>query len=179
MKKCPTCYAIMRESITPTQIPELQHKPNDALPRSQGQGSIWVRPMWSHRRIVCQTRSGSSRPPAVNPLRYVLSARARPLVEAPAPVRTRRYHRYWRSARRAIYKFMKFWNEAPDVGGQDAYLCRSSISAGERRQVPLQRPFPVSTCAAVEGHVGHLKIHAQDRPTGAGRIGSLPTFFRS
>jgi hypothetical protein len=27
MKKCPSCYAIMRESITPTQIPELQHKP--------------------------------------------------------------------------------------------------------------------------------------------------------
>jgi hypothetical protein len=66
--------------------------------------------MRSHGRIVCQTRSGSSRPPAVNPLRYVLSARARPLVEAPAPVRTRRYRRYWRSARRAIYKFMKFWN---------------------------------------------------------------------
>ena len=32
MKKCPTCYAIMRESITATQIPELQHKPVDATP---------------------------------------------------------------------------------------------------------------------------------------------------
>ena len=32
MKKCPTCYAIMRESVTPTQIPELQHKPVDGTP---------------------------------------------------------------------------------------------------------------------------------------------------
>ena len=32
MKKCPACYAIMRESITPTQIPELQHKPIDGTP---------------------------------------------------------------------------------------------------------------------------------------------------
>jgi hypothetical protein len=32
MKKCPACYAIMRESITPTQIPELQHKPIDDTP---------------------------------------------------------------------------------------------------------------------------------------------------
>jgi hypothetical protein len=32
MKNCPTCYAIMRESIRPTQIPELQHKPIDGTP---------------------------------------------------------------------------------------------------------------------------------------------------
>jgi hypothetical protein len=32
MKKCPSCYAIMRESITPTEIPELQHKPIDNTP---------------------------------------------------------------------------------------------------------------------------------------------------
>jgi hypothetical protein len=32
MKKCPTCYAIMRESITATEIPELQHKPFDSTP---------------------------------------------------------------------------------------------------------------------------------------------------
>jgi hypothetical protein len=32
MKKCPSCYAFMRESVTTTQIPELQHKPLDATP---------------------------------------------------------------------------------------------------------------------------------------------------
>jgi hypothetical protein len=32
MKKCPSCYAIMRESFTPTHIPELQHKPIDGIP---------------------------------------------------------------------------------------------------------------------------------------------------
>jgi hypothetical protein len=32
MKKCPSCYAIMGESITPTQVPELQHKPIDDAP---------------------------------------------------------------------------------------------------------------------------------------------------
>jgi hypothetical protein len=32
MKKCPSCYAIMRESVTTTQIPELQYKPVDATP---------------------------------------------------------------------------------------------------------------------------------------------------
>jgi hypothetical protein len=32
MKKCPTRNAIMRESITPTQIPEFQHKPIDGTP---------------------------------------------------------------------------------------------------------------------------------------------------
>ena len=32
MKKCPTCYAIMRESIRPTEVPELQHKPIDSTP---------------------------------------------------------------------------------------------------------------------------------------------------
>jgi hypothetical protein len=36
MKKCPGCYAIMRESITPTQIPELQHKPIDSTPEVSG-----------------------------------------------------------------------------------------------------------------------------------------------
>jgi hypothetical protein len=59
-----------------------------------------------------------------------------------------------------------------------AHLCRSNdfalVSAGT---FPLQRPFPVSTCPAVEGPVTRLKIHAQDRPSGAGRFGSLPTFF--
>jgi hypothetical protein len=33
MKKCPICYAIMRESITPTQMHELQHKPIDGTPK--------------------------------------------------------------------------------------------------------------------------------------------------
>jgi hypothetical protein len=32
MKKCPSCYAIMREAITLTQIPESQHKPIDGTP---------------------------------------------------------------------------------------------------------------------------------------------------
>jgi hypothetical protein len=32
MKKCPTCYAIMHQSITPTRIPDLQHKPIDGTP---------------------------------------------------------------------------------------------------------------------------------------------------
>jgi hypothetical protein len=32
MKKCPTCYAIMREMVTPTQVPALQHKPSDETP---------------------------------------------------------------------------------------------------------------------------------------------------
>jgi hypothetical protein len=58
-----------------------------------------------------------------------------------------------------------------------AHLCRSTICAGERRHVPLAASPPVSTCRAVEGHVRRLKIHAQDRPSGAGRFGSLPTFF--
>ena len=34
MKKCPSCYAIMRESITPTQVPELQRKFSDEHCRS-------------------------------------------------------------------------------------------------------------------------------------------------
>jgi hypothetical protein len=38
MKKCPSCYAIMRESITPTQIPELQHKPIDGTPEVSAAG---------------------------------------------------------------------------------------------------------------------------------------------
>jgi hypothetical protein len=32
MKKCPSCYAIMRELIKPTPIPELQLKPTDSTP---------------------------------------------------------------------------------------------------------------------------------------------------
>jgi hypothetical protein len=33
MKKCPSCYAIMHESITPTQVPESQHKSIDDTPK--------------------------------------------------------------------------------------------------------------------------------------------------
>jgi hypothetical protein len=33
MKKCPTCYAIMRESITLTQMPGLQNKLIDGTPK--------------------------------------------------------------------------------------------------------------------------------------------------
>jgi hypothetical protein len=32
MKKCPSCYAIMRESTKPTPVPELQLKPTDSTP---------------------------------------------------------------------------------------------------------------------------------------------------
>jgi hypothetical protein len=32
MKKYPSCYAILRESMTPSQIPELQHKSSDGTP---------------------------------------------------------------------------------------------------------------------------------------------------
>jgi hypothetical protein len=32
MKKCPSCYAIMRESTIKTEVPELQHKPDDGTP---------------------------------------------------------------------------------------------------------------------------------------------------
>jgi hypothetical protein len=32
MKKCPNCYAIMRESLTATPVPELQHKPIEGTP---------------------------------------------------------------------------------------------------------------------------------------------------
>jgi hypothetical protein len=33
MKKCPSCYAIMRESTTPIPVPELQHKPTGGTPK--------------------------------------------------------------------------------------------------------------------------------------------------
>jgi hypothetical protein len=29
MKKCPSCYAIMKETITPTQVPKLEQKPHE------------------------------------------------------------------------------------------------------------------------------------------------------
>jgi hypothetical protein len=32
MKKCPSCYAIMRESATPTPVPALQHKATNSTP---------------------------------------------------------------------------------------------------------------------------------------------------
>jgi hypothetical protein len=32
MKKCPSCYAIMRESTTRTEVPALQQKPTDGMP---------------------------------------------------------------------------------------------------------------------------------------------------
>jgi hypothetical protein len=32
MKKCPSCYAIMRESTKPTPVPALQRKPADGTP---------------------------------------------------------------------------------------------------------------------------------------------------
>jgi hypothetical protein len=32
MKKCPSCYAIMRESTSPTPVPALQRKPTDGTP---------------------------------------------------------------------------------------------------------------------------------------------------
>ena len=32
MKKCPSCYAIMRESTTRTEVPALQQKPTDGAP---------------------------------------------------------------------------------------------------------------------------------------------------
>jgi hypothetical protein len=32
MKKCPSCYAIMRESTEPTPVPALQQKPTDGTP---------------------------------------------------------------------------------------------------------------------------------------------------
>jgi hypothetical protein len=32
MKKCPYCYAIMRESTKPTAVPELQRKATDGTP---------------------------------------------------------------------------------------------------------------------------------------------------
>jgi hypothetical protein len=32
MKNCPFCYAIMRESTKPTQVPALQRKPIDSTP---------------------------------------------------------------------------------------------------------------------------------------------------
>jgi hypothetical protein len=32
MKKCPSCYAIMREMIKPTPVPALQRKPTDGTP---------------------------------------------------------------------------------------------------------------------------------------------------
>jgi hypothetical protein len=35
MKKCPPCYAIMRESITRTKVPALQQKPTDGTPAGQ------------------------------------------------------------------------------------------------------------------------------------------------
>jgi hypothetical protein len=32
MKKCPSCYAIMRESTKSTPVPALQRKPTDGTP---------------------------------------------------------------------------------------------------------------------------------------------------
>ena len=32
MKKCPSCYAIMKETAFPTQGPDLQQKPVDGTP---------------------------------------------------------------------------------------------------------------------------------------------------
>jgi hypothetical protein len=32
MKKCPSCYAIMRESTKPSPVPALQLKPTDSTP---------------------------------------------------------------------------------------------------------------------------------------------------
>jgi hypothetical protein len=32
MKRCSSCYAIMRESTIPAQIPAMQHKPDDSTP---------------------------------------------------------------------------------------------------------------------------------------------------
>jgi hypothetical protein len=32
MKKCPSCYAIMRESTTPSAVPELQLKATEGSP---------------------------------------------------------------------------------------------------------------------------------------------------
>lgn len=32
MKKCPSCYAIMREKTISTQVPALQQKPADSTP---------------------------------------------------------------------------------------------------------------------------------------------------
>jgi hypothetical protein len=113
------------------------------------------------------------------PAAYVLSAWARPLAEAPVLVRSGATVVIGAAQEGAIYKLYEVLERSAGVRGQDAYLCRSSIGAGERRHVPVQRPSPVSTCVAVEGHVDHMKIHAQDRPTGAARVGSLPTFFRS
>jgi rubrerythrin len=32
MKKCPSCYAIMKESIKPSAVPALQQKPTNGTP---------------------------------------------------------------------------------------------------------------------------------------------------
>lgn len=32
MKKCPSCYAIMIDTITPAQVPKLQLKPSEGRP---------------------------------------------------------------------------------------------------------------------------------------------------
>jgi hypothetical protein len=59
MRKCPSC-AVMRESITRTEIPALQQKPTDGTPEVS---AIRVRcecsQMWTHGRVVCETVSGS------------------------------------------------------------------------------------------------------------------------
>jgi len=39
MKKCPSCYAIMRESTTRTEVPALQQKPTDGPPEVSRSGS--------------------------------------------------------------------------------------------------------------------------------------------
>jgi hypothetical protein len=138
---CYICFAMpgemCRSKYTPTQIPELQHKPIDGTPEVSAARVRYECGQCGHtEESFVKTRSGSSRPPAVKALRYVLTARARPPAEAPAPLGTRRYRRYWRSARRAIYKFMKFWNEAPDVRGQDAICADQAlapVSAGRGR----------------------------------------------
>ena len=36
MKKCPSCYAIMKETTTLTQVQELQKKPTEGTPRVHG-----------------------------------------------------------------------------------------------------------------------------------------------
>ena len=40
MKKCPSCYAIMKETTMPTRVPTLQQKPADGTP---GVSSLKVR----------------------------------------------------------------------------------------------------------------------------------------
>jgi hypothetical protein len=40
MKKCPSCYAIMRELTNPTLVPALQRKPIDGTPLGRIRGHV-------------------------------------------------------------------------------------------------------------------------------------------